>query len=98
MRAAGNGRHSAAMASSNVLVGRQCMIPRAHYPNLTPPDPGGWPARVTKYHSGGSQSRGGRGRRWGVLADDDVGKGRGAHSTIVGLTRPTAPHGSAWVQ
>jgi hypothetical protein len=21
-----------------------------------------------------------------------------AHSTIVGLTRPTAPHGSAWVQ
>ena len=66
-----------AMASNNVLVGRRCMIPRAHYPNLTPPDPSGWPARVTEYHSGGSQSRGGRGRRWGVLADDDVGKGRG---------------------
>ena len=36
-------------------------------------------------------------RRWGRYRSA-LRCMRQAHSTIVGLTRPTAPHGSAWVQ
>ena len=54
------------------LKGRDVIIPASTWPDMTPPLAVGWPGKVTEYLTGGSQSRGGRQRRWGVMADVDI--------------------------
>eukprot|EP01043_Picozoa_sp_COSAG02_P061491 COSAG02_NODE_8280_length_2633_cov_0.894238_3_plen_86_part_00 len=56
------------------LKGRDVIIPASTWPDMTPPLAAGWPGKVTEYLTGGSQSRGGRQRRWGVMADVDIAK------------------------
>jgi hypothetical protein len=53
------------------LKGRD-VIPASTWPDMTPPLAAGWPGKVTEYMTGGSTSRGGRDRRWGVMADVDI--------------------------
>ena len=59
----------------NVLVGRDVMIPASTW-DTEPPQLEGWPGKVTEYNTGGSSSRGGRGRRWGVMAGVDIADSR----------------------
>ena len=64
------------------LKGRDVIIPASTWPDMTPPLAAGWPGKVTEYMTGGSTSRGGRERRWGVMADVDIAdpqhKGQGS--------------------
>jgi hypothetical protein len=59
----------------NVLVGRDVMIPASTW-DMEPPQAEGWPGQVIEYSTGGSSSRGGRGRRWGVMAGIDIADSR----------------------